>query len=96
MEGPTQVLEFTFIGIDHVVTTEPITVSQSTYSMSSFTDLGQMTQELVLELEWGLYVLKSGCHHPKGGKDAGQTQNNKCSLQSNHALNSLKAEVMAY
>lgn len=33
---------------------------------------------------------------PKGGKDAGQTQNNKCSLQHSCTLNSLKADVMGY
>lgn len=33
---------------------------------------------------------------PKGGKGAGQTQNNKCSLQHSCTFNSLKADVMGY
>lgn len=60
-----------------------------------FTDLSQMTQDLVLEVKWGLYVLRSQRCHQKGGKDAGQTQTNSA-LCCTVTLYTLKAEISAY
>ena len=62
-------------------------------SVSWWTSLGQRTQHWTRS--WAVCA-EIRASSPKGGEDAGQTQNDRCSLQCDYIniLNSLKAEIL--